>query len=140
MKAYFWQRNTLFCTSSPDQLFLKFQLTQISLNFQTFCYNLKIKGLLANLYVFFFCCFYFERNYDVLKWNCLCFSLNKNTKFDKNDTELKMENVTQSFRVMNLMLQLEQDREVKVNLWWIRAREWKKRAYFNLYFVRRKFF
>ena len=140
MKAYFWQRNTLFCTSSPDQLFWKFQLTQISLNFQTFCYNLKIKGLLANLHVFFFCCFYFERNYDVLKWNCLCFSLNKNTKFDKNDTELKMENVTQSFRAMNLMLQLEQDREVKVNLWWIRAREWKKRAYFNLYFVRRKFF
>ena len=34
-------------------VFVEFQLTQISLNFQTSCYNLKIRGLRAKLCVTF---------------------------------------------------------------------------------------
>ena len=36
----------------------------------------------------------FERNYDVLKSNNPCILLNKNINFNKNETELKMENPT----------------------------------------------
>ena len=35
-----------------------------------------------------------------------CILLNKNTNFNKNKTESKMENPTHSFREMNLALQL----------------------------------
>ena len=38
--------------------------------------------------------FYFERNYDVLKRNSPCFLLNKNIKFNKNETKSKMVNPT----------------------------------------------
>ena len=44
-----------------------------------------------------FYCFYFERNYDVLKLKSPCFLLNKNKNFNKNETESKMENPTHSF-------------------------------------------
>ena len=50
--------------------------------------------------------FYFQRNYDVLKSKSPCFLLNKNIKFNKNDTELIMENPTHNFREINHVLQL----------------------------------
>ena len=51
--------------------------------------------------------FNFERNYDVLKSKIPCILLNKNINFNnKNETELKMENSTHSFRETNLVLQL----------------------------------
>ena len=53
-----------------------------------------------------FCYFNFERNYDVLKSKSPCILLNKNINFDKNETELKMENPANILRVMNLVLQL----------------------------------
>ena len=53
-----------------------------------------------------FCYFSFERNNDVLKSKSPCILLNKNINFDKNETELKMENPTNILRVMNLVLQL----------------------------------
>ena len=53
-----------------------------------------------------FCYFNFERNYDVLKSKSPCILLNKNINFDKNETELEMENPTNILRVMNLVLQL----------------------------------
>ena len=46
-------------------VFGELQLTQISLNFQTSCYNLKIRGLGANLWVDFLVFFFSGRNYDV---------------------------------------------------------------------------
>ena len=49
---------------------------------------------------------YFERNYDVLKSKSPCFLLNKNIKFNKNDTELIMENPIHNFRDINHVLQL----------------------------------
>ena len=48
----------------------------------------------------------FERNYDVLKSKSPRILLNKNIKLNKNETELKMENPTQSFRETNLAFQL----------------------------------
>ena len=41
--------------------------------------------------------FHFESNY-VLKSKSPCILLNKNINFNKNETELKMENPTNSFR------------------------------------------
>ena len=48
----------------------------------------------------------FERNYDLLKSKSPCILMNKDINFNKNETELKMENLTQSFRDKNLVLQL----------------------------------
>ena len=42
--------------------------------------------------------FNFESNYDVLKSKYPCILLNKDINFNKNETEMKMENLTHSFR------------------------------------------
>ena len=60
-----------------------------------------------------FYCFNFERNYDVLKSKSPCILLNKNINFNKNDTELKLENPTHSFRKNDLVLQLIQESQIK---------------------------
>ena len=62
-------------------IFGELQLIQISLNFKTSCYNLKIRGLGGKLL------FNFKRNYDVLKSKSPCILLNKNIKFNKNETD-----------------------------------------------------
>ena len=56
--------------------------------------------------VWIFYYFNFERSYDVLKSKSSCIKLNKNINFNKNGMESKMENLTHSFREMNLVLQL----------------------------------
>ena len=86
-------------------VFGEFQLPQISLNFKTFCCNLKVRGLEVILCVPFYY-FNFERNYDVLKLKRPCILLNKNINFNKNETESKMEGTTHSFRETKLVLQL----------------------------------
>ena len=70
----------------------------MSLSFKTSCCNLKVRGLGAKVCVWLFCYFDFEINYDVLKSKSPCLLLNKNTNFNKNETELKMENSTHIFR------------------------------------------
>ena len=60
-----------------------------------------------------FCYFNFERKYDVLKANSPWFFLNKNINFNKNETELKMENPTHCFRETNLVLQLVKEPRTK---------------------------
>ena len=50
--------------------------------------------------------FDFERNYDVLKSKSAYFLLSKNKNLNKNNTESKMEDPTQSFRKISLVLQL----------------------------------
>ena len=77
---------------------------QISLNFQTSCCNLKVRGLGAKLCVAFI--FKVERNYDVLKSKRPCILLKKNVNINKNKTELKIENPTHSFRETNVVLHL----------------------------------
>ena len=81
----------------PRSVFGELQLTQISSNFKTFYCNLKIRGLGAKLCVAFLL-FSFERNYDVQNSKSPYILLNKNINFNKNVTELKMENPTHSFR------------------------------------------
>ena len=84
-------------------VFRELQLLHISLNFQTYCCNIKSE-VLKQINVWLFYYFYFESNYSVLKSNSPCFLLNKNINFNKNKTESKMENPTHSFREMNLVL------------------------------------
>ena len=78
----------------------------------SFCCNLKITGLEAKMCVWLFYYFNFQRNYSVLKSKSLHFLLNKNINFNKNETESKMENPTQSFRETNLELSSCKDRKV----------------------------
>ena len=75
--------NSSILSSSPGQ-FLGSSNSRI--NFQTSCCKLKITGLGAKLCVMFLY-FYFARSPWLL--------LNKNIKFDKNETESKMEHPTQ---------------------------------------------
>ena len=79
---------------------------QISMHFQISCHNLKIRGLGAKLCVAFLF-LSFVRNYHGYKSKSLCFLLSKNIKFNKNETESKIENPTHSFRDMHYVLQLE---------------------------------
>ena len=77
----------------PPGQFWEFQLTQISSNFKTSCGNLQIRSLRVKLCVAFLL-FYFWKSYDVLKSNSPWILLNKYIKFNKNETESKMENPT----------------------------------------------
>ena len=70
-----------------------------------------------------FLCFDFERSYNVLKSKIRCIFLNKNINFNKNKMELKIENPTLCFSSYK-------NRKLKIKLWWVRARERKKRAFF----------
>ena len=72
-------------------IFGNLQLTQVPLNFKTFCCNLKISGLGAKVCMAF-CYFQFKRNYEFLKSKSPCFLLNKNMNFNKNEINLKMGN------------------------------------------------
>ena len=108
-------------------VFRELQPTQISLNFNNSCCNLKIRDLGAKCSGWLFYYFSFERSYDVLKSKSSCILLNKNINFNKNKTELKMENPIHSFKEMSLLFQLI--RKLKLNLWWVGARKRKKRAF-----------
>ena len=77
---------------------------QISLNFPTASCNLKISSLGPKLYVAFLILTW-KKNMT-LKSQSPWLLLNKNIKFNKNETELKMENHSHTFTVMNLVLQL----------------------------------
>ena len=57
--------------------------------------------------------FNFERNDDILKPKSPCSFLNKNIKFNKNDTESKTENPKHSFRETNLVLQFIEELQTK---------------------------
>ena len=77
----------------------------------------------------------FERNYDVLKLKSPCIFLNKSINFDKNGKESKIENPTQGFRDINLVLQLIQESQIKSKT--VMSWSWrkKKRTFFVLFFV-----
>ena len=90
----------------PRSVFGELQLTQISLNFQTSCCNLKIRGRGAKLCVGCFYYFnYYERSYVWLFKVKESVLLNENINFNNNETESTMENSTYSFRGTYLMLQ-----------------------------------
>ena len=114
---------------------------QISLNIQTFCYNLKIRGLGAKLCVWLFYYFYC---YDVLKSKRLCFLLNKNIYFNKNKAGSKMKNHLHTYthtllQRSALCFSSYKNCKLKVKLWWVGAAK-KKWNFCNVCFVRRNFF
>ena len=77
--------------------------------------------------------FNIERNYDVLNSKSLCILLKENMKKKlktKPETESKTENPTRSFTRQNLCFNSYKKRKLKVKLWWVGARERKKRASF----------
>ena len=80
-------------------VFRDLKLTQMLLNFQTSCCNLKIRILGEKS-----CLDYFKRNYNVFKSKSPCILLNKNINVNKNDKKSKMGNPTYFFRETNLVL------------------------------------
>ena len=85
--------------------------------------------------------FNFERNYYVLKLKSSCILLNKNINFNKNKTNSKVENLTQSFRETNLVVQLIYESQIKsktVMSW--SSRKKKEDIFCTVYFLRRKYF
>ena len=85
--------------------------------------------------------FNFERSYDILKSRTPCTSLNKNTNFDKSETESKMENPTHSRRETRLVFQLiwELSIKSKTMMSWSSLKK-KEGILCAVYFVRTKFF
>ena len=63
------------------------------------------------MWIFYY--FHCERSYEVLKSKSPCFLLNQNIKFNKNETESKMENPTHSFIEINHVLQLLWEMRIK---------------------------
>ena len=72
--------------------------------------------------------FNFERNYDVLKSKNPCILWNKNIIFNKNQKESKIPHTVLERRT--LCFSSYKNRKLKVKLWWVGARERKKRAFF----------
>ena len=75
--------------------------------------------------------FNFERNCDVLKLKNPGILLSKDTNFNNNETESKMENPTHSFRETNLVLQHIKESLIKrktVTNW--NSRKRRKRVFF----------
>ena len=116
------------------------QLTQISMNFRTFCWILKVRVLGAKLCVFLYY-FNLKRNYDGLKSKSPCILLNKKIKFNKTETESKVKNLTHKFRETNLALQFIYESQInsKTVMSWS---SWKKKesSFCTVYFVKRTFF
>ena len=69
-----------------------------------------------------------KKKFDVLKSKSSCFLLNKNLNFNKNETELKMENPTHTLERRTLRFSSYENRKLKVKLWWVRAH--KQSAFF----------
>ena len=86
-------------------VFGEIELTQISLKARGVGTKLCVAFLLL-LLLLLFLFFFFENSYHTLKSKIPCFLLNKNITFNKSKSQSKLENLTQSFREVNLVLQL----------------------------------
>ena len=103
----------------------------MSLNFKTSCYKLKPevweqKGMRLFYY------FKFGRNDNILK---------SNINFNKNETESEMENLTNTFRETNLVLQFTKEPRIKsrIGMSWS-SRKKRECIFCIVYFVGRKIF
>ena len=136
LKSYYWEKLTFskfrfskFKKFVFRPVFEELQLTQISLNFKTSCYNLKIRGLVAKL-LWIFYNFNFERKYDVLKSPCIL--LNKNINFNKNGKS--------HTQFLKDELNSYKNHKIKLKLWWVGARERKKKVLFVPFILSKGFF
>ena len=106
-------------------VFGELQLMQISLNFKTsFC------EVWEENYVWLFYYFNFERNYDVLKIRSPRILLKKNIGFIKTKRNRKTKIPQTVLKRRTLCFNSYKNRKLKVKLWWVGARERKKRAFF----------
>ena len=77
--------------------------------------------------------FNFEMNYDVFKSKSPCFLLNKNMKEkekEKTKRNRKWKIPPTASDIWTLCFSSYKNRKLKVKLWWVGARERKKRAFF----------
>ena len=77
--------------------------------------------------------FNIERNYGVLNSNNTFILFNKNISFNKIETESKMGNPLIVLERWTLCFSSYKNRKLKVKLWWVGARERKKKAFFVLF-------
>ena len=114
-------------------VFRELWLMQISFNFKTYSFNLKIRRLGIKPCVAFFFFFFFERNYDVLKSKSPCILLNKNINFNKIPHTVLERRA--------LCFSSYKNRKLKAVMSYI-AKLWCKNSAFlyRLYFIRREFF
>ena len=77
--------------------------------------------------------FNIERNYGVLNSNNTFILFNKNMSFNKIETESKMGNPLIVLERWTLCFSSYKNRKLKVKLWWVGARERKKKAFFVLF-------
>ena len=110
LKSYYWEevtrsklRFSKFKKFISRPVFVELQVTQISLNFQTFFSNLKIRGLEAKICVACLLFLFWKELWRFLE--LMLFVKQKYINFNKNETDL-MENYTYSLRYMNHVLQL----------------------------------
>ena len=106
------------------------QLTQISLYLKTFSCNFKIKGLGAKAWVAFYYFYFKELRLFKVKESMLL--LSEKEKFNKNETESKMENPAYAFEGRSLCFSPYKNCKLKWN-WCIEGRERKKNEFFNVY-------
>ena len=79
--------------------------------------------------------FNLKKYYDVLKSKSRYILFNKNINFNKNETELKIENTTNGFRDTNLVLQLIYESQIKSKT----AMSWSSRKKKEGHFLYRLF-
>ena len=94
--TYSKRRFSRFTKFVSRSVFGELRLMQISLNFQSSCCKLKMRGQ-EQICEWLSYYFYFQRSYDILKSKSPCFLLNKNINFNKNKTKPKMENLNTQF-------------------------------------------
>ena len=83
--------------------------------------------------------FNLDRNYDISRSKSSCFLLNKNINCNKIKTISKITNFTHTL-LQRLTFNSYKNHKLKVKLWQVQAHKRKKSAFFNIYFVWRKFF
>ena len=125
--------------SSPGHIFGSSNLHRYHWIFKLLVPTLKSEASEQKYFLLFYC-FNLERNYDVLKSKSLCFLLNKNINFNKNETESKMKNPHTLLERWVWCFRLYKNRELKVKLWWVGARKRRKSAFLQRLFCPKKCF
>ena len=122
LKTLFFSKFKKFIFRS---VFGEHQLTQISLNFEASCFNLKIRGLGAKLILTFVLFWFWKELWHFKDKESMLFVEHK---CNKNKTELKMENpFTLSERRKFCIISCK-NRKLKLKIWWVGASERAYRA------------
>ena len=108
-------------------VFGELQLKQISLTFKTSWCNLKIRGLGAKLCVAFLLFWFWEELWR-FKVHAFCWTIILTFIKAKGNRKWKIANTV--LERQTLCFSSYEKRKLKVKLWWVGARERKKRTFF----------